>query len=286
MERLGEDGVLQDVILDSWSRSAAAGVDARGVPLQRVSEQDLARRLEASKELLTAAKPHLHWLSASLAEVRHVTYVVDRDGIVLYSTGNAPDMVEQAGLSAGYDWSEKRMGTNGAGTALMAGKPVAVIGPEHFVTAFDGCTCTAAPIHDGSGNVIAAIDVTTSVEDGKPSRLAQVAHAAVSIEQALTSREVLRQLQQLRPVETGGIRHSEVRVPELLARILLRSAAMSSAIRYGIAVLSAALAVFGTMAVADVGQAPFFPLFMAAVLLTALVSGFLLLPARRISYAW
>src|SRR5690349_2588714 len=106
MERRGTNGLLRDVILDSWSRSAAAGVDAKSVSLQRVSEEDLTRRLAASEELLAAAKPHLHWLSASLTEIRHVIYIVDREGIVLYSTGNAPEIVEQAGLSPGHDWSE------------------------------------------------------------------------------------------------------------------------------------------------------------------------------------
>lgn len=274
MDRLGKDGPLRDVILESWTRSAAAGVDAKGILLERVSEEELARRLEASEELLAAAKPHLHWLSASLAEVRHVTYVVDRDGIVLYSTGNAPELVEQAGLLPGYDWSEKRMGTNGAGTALIAAKPVAVIGPEHFVTAFDDCTCTAAPIRDTAGKIIAAIDVTTSVQDGEPSRLAQVAHAAVSVEQAITTREVLRQLQQLRTMEAAGVSHSEVRVPKLLARILLRSPELPSAIRYGVAILSTIAAVFSTIALTDVSQAPFFPVFMAAVLIAVVVSGF------------
>ena len=49
------------------------------------------------------------------------------DGIVLLSRGNHQVMLLY-GLCPGFDWSEKTMGTNGAGTALVTDSAVAVIG--------------------------------------------------------------------------------------------------------------------------------------------------------------
>jgi hypothetical protein len=63
---------------------------------------------------MEVAIPHLKWLSEWLANILHVVYLVDRDGIILFSTGNYGD-ADPSGLSPGYDWSERTMGTNGAG---------------------------------------------------------------------------------------------------------------------------------------------------------------------------
>ena len=47
---------------------------------------------------------------------------------------------EAWGVRPGHDWSEAAMGTNGAGTAIAAGQPVAVVGGEHYQQAFHGAT--------------------------------------------------------------------------------------------------------------------------------------------------
>ena len=91
------------------------------------------------------------------------------------------------------------MGTNGAGTALVAARPVAVIGPEHFSTAFGNCTCTAAPVRV-DGQVIGAIDVSTSVTDATPDRLTVVAHAAFVIERELVMRKDIRRHEEYRRI--------------------------------------------------------------------------------------
>src|SRR5690606_29827848 len=152
---------LRDVILASWQRSLAAGLRRDGaVHFRRVDEADLARRLEENRELVDVAKPHIDWISAFMSGVDHVAYVADRDGIILYSVGDLAQS-EELCLFPGYDWSEGRMGTNGAGTAIAADRPIAVVGPEHFAPAFEDCTCTGAPIHR-DGSVVGAIDISTS----------------------------------------------------------------------------------------------------------------------------
>ncbi|HSH46451.1 MAG TPA: hypothetical protein VK966_11470, partial [Longimicrobiales bacterium] len=76
-------------------------------------------------------------------------------------------------------------GTNGAGTALAVGRPVAVIGSDHFLEPLKGFICTAAPIRDPAGAVIGAIDLSTAVRDGHPELLLKVTGAATAIEQEL-----------------------------------------------------------------------------------------------------
>lgn len=176
-----------DLILLSWSRSRLAGLDpAVGqLPLRRIRESDLRAILRESRALMAAAEPHLALLSGG-TPVPHVAYVTNRDGIVILTAGPDEGMRKRFGLIPGFDWSEKTMGTNGAGTALAVGRPVAVIGGDHFLEPLKGFICTAAPIRDGSGKVVGAIDISTAVEDGRPELLVRAMAAADAIQEELT----------------------------------------------------------------------------------------------------
>lgn len=182
-------------IMESWRRCRAAGLDPSVALLAapQVSAADLARRQLASAELIEVARPHLEWLAATYAAVPHVGFLVDRDGIVLCSTGTARDALKRL-VPPGSDWSEAAMGTNGAGTALMTGEPITVEGSDHYLGALHAFTCTGAPIRDAAGELLGIIDVSTPVlaSLGAVERLRLVAHAAYAIEQELHHRDSLR----------------------------------------------------------------------------------------------
>lgn len=124
---------VRAVVLESWQRSRHAGVDPRA-PYRPRQVDDVAARLAAAERLLEVAAPHLDWIDRALGDVPHAVSVVDRDGVVLAARGNDA-LLEHHRLRPGFDRSERAMGTNGAGTALAAGEPVLVWGPEHFVQA-------------------------------------------------------------------------------------------------------------------------------------------------------
>lgn len=178
--------LARDLILRSWTRSRSAGLDpASGrLRLQRIPHRELRGRLEEREPLLRAATPHVETLSRE-TPVPHVAYVVDADGIVLLSVGTDSAQMHEYGLLPGYDWSEGAMGTNGAGTALVTGRPVAVFGEEHFLRPLKGFICTAAPVRDAEGRVIAALDLSVAVEDGRPDHLLRAIETAAAIERDL-----------------------------------------------------------------------------------------------------
>lgn len=196
LDGLPTDSNLRPVILASWQRSHGAGVDPQPqeVRFRRVADDDLHNRLAACAELVAVATPHLEWATAFLQALSHVVYLTDRDGIVLRSWGHR-SLIDNFGLAPGFDWSERAMGTNGAGTALATNQPVAVIGPEHFTQPIHDCTCTAAPIHGPGGEVIGAIDISTSVAEGSPERVLLAAHIAFVIDRELSLREQVRRSQ-------------------------------------------------------------------------------------------
>ena len=173
-------------IVESWRRSEAAGINPQAAPKFR-QVTDLSDRLRRCDALIQVARPRLHRLLNELPGTTNVVYVTDPEGVLLFSAGDASQLA-QFGLTPGYDWSERAMGTNGAGTALAMKAPVAIVGPEHFSEAFCDCTCTAAPVFGHDRSVVGAIDISSSVKDARPERLAQVIVLALEIEAEIYAR--------------------------------------------------------------------------------------------------
>ena len=172
----------------SWERCNELGVSRAldgTIFLRRVSDLELERRLQKRRDLINAATPLMTAFSSERSAVQHVVYLTDQDGIVLLSTGNHSVMLVY-GLCPGFDWSEKTMGTNGAGTALATNSAVAVIGPDHYQLPFEDATCLAAPIHSQTGDLIGAVDYSTHVGDVDTSQLVDIVTLANAIEATLS----------------------------------------------------------------------------------------------------
>jgi|GEM_PF-3440073 len=182
---------MRSVILESWQRCRDEGIDPDRLSLHQITEEDLQQRRDANRELIEIASLHLDWISSSWTRIPHVLFLIDRDGIVLYVTGNDLPLRERLHILPGYDWSEKRVGTNGAGTALSANQAISIIQMEHFSRVFHDYTCTGAPIH-ASGESVGAIGFGTPGADDNPERVILTAHAAYVIERELMHRQTER----------------------------------------------------------------------------------------------
>jgi PAS domain S-box-containing protein len=185
LARFGDGGPVKPVIVQSWQRSGVAGLLRDGSPVFRqVSVEELERRQNQNRVLLQIATPHLRWLSEWFHDRAHVAYLVDQDGIVLHSEGD-PAAIATYRLSPGFDWSESVMGTNGAGTALVSGAPVAVVGCDHWSIAWHDAICLGAPILGHDERPVGAIDISMDLQPGDADRLVVAAHVAYTISQEL-----------------------------------------------------------------------------------------------------
>lgn len=170
-------------IVASWNRCSHLSPHAPPA-FHRVSDADLAARLERSARLVEASSACLERLLRQLSGVAKVAYVTDGDGIVLASKGDAAQLRRYC-LLPGYDWSEARMGTNGAGTCLATGRPMVVAGNEHYMSAFHDFTCIAAPIRDRDTRIAGTLDVGSRTADPREHRGARIMEAALEIERLL-----------------------------------------------------------------------------------------------------
>src|SRR5215216_4150810 len=129
----GNPPVLRRVIVRSWERCVAAGVDLDRPAPRLLDEAETATRFAAHP--LAAVVPILSGsLGPATTEARHLIVLSDADGVLLWAEGH-PSMLEAAmapRFLRGSLCSEAAVGTNALGTALALDHPIQVFSAEHF----------------------------------------------------------------------------------------------------------------------------------------------------------
>ena len=93
--------------------------------------------------------------------------LTDARGVILNCV-TAPaerKIFERAGLWLGADWSEACEGTNGIGTCLVERQALTIHQDEHFRGRHTGLTCSASPVFDPHGELLAVLDVSSARHD-------------------------------------------------------------------------------------------------------------------------
>jgi len=175
-------------ILDSWVRCMHAGLDAAAVPsVPVVLASDLAQRRERSQFVRRLAQAQLETLSQQIAGSNFLLAFADVEGVILdlFADNRFSMSGSDAGIVAGSRWGEGICGTNGLGTALATGQPVAVTGMEHYMLQLGDISCTAAPVRDARGDVVGVLDASSYFESRQRHTQALVQMAATHIEHGL-----------------------------------------------------------------------------------------------------
>jgi hypothetical protein len=172
--------ILRDIVLDSWLRSAQAGVDPTRPAPKIISESEAAERL--SSHPLGEIVPIVRTLLGGVAQdARHIFVMSDATGMLLSAEGH-PAMLEAAATNhfvPGALLSETAAGTNAVGTTLYLDHPLQIFSAEHFNSLFHGWTCSAAPIHDPStGSLLGAIDLSGNFRTTHPHSMSLVTAVA------------------------------------------------------------------------------------------------------------
>ena len=154
-----------DLVASSWARCVT---DYRLDPDKPtrpdvLADQLLEERRARSHDVIECAKLEMTTLYQQLGDRESAVVLVDPDGVILHMVA-APEFsheMGQVGFCPGAVWSESAVGTNGMGTCLVVREPVAVRQQDHFFGAYTSLTCSAVPIFDPDGELVAVIDVTS-----------------------------------------------------------------------------------------------------------------------------
>lgn len=180
------------LVRDSWHRSLQASVPA-----------DLPRApLVLSDTSLRIAQERADWVPLALRAAQnlseaftcgHILSLFDAEGRMLSCDGD-PAVLE--GLAAinfrpGGLWSEAAVGTNGPGTALATGRPVHIVGAEHYCEAWHGWHCAAVPVIDTvTSAALGVIDISGFSRNAHPHTLQLAVALASSVREMLTARDM------------------------------------------------------------------------------------------------
>jgi len=119
---------------------------------------------ERLRQVLQIAGNEMTSLHQQLSGAGHAVLLTDARGVILNCV-TAPaerKIFERAGLWLGADWSEACEGTNGIGTCLVERQSLTIHQDEHFRGRHTGLTCSASPVFDPHGELMAVLDVSSA----------------------------------------------------------------------------------------------------------------------------
>jgi len=129
------------------------------------------------------ARAEMDALYEQISGSGYALLLADTSGVILCEKidPTLKRMFMQAGLIVGAEWSEKREGTNGIGTCAAESRPITIHQSDHFRSRHIGLSCSAAPIHDPYGRVIAVLDASSvSTAGSRESQMHTIALVSAS----------------------------------------------------------------------------------------------------------
>lgn len=180
-------------VAESWRRSRSLQIDPYIEPT-RIDKIDRSKLIDDNLYLLEIAKPYLDMASHLIEDTGFIIVLTDGDGIVIALQGDdsVVNKAKKGNFRIGACRSEKAVGTNAIGLAILEDKPVQVVGPEHYNVYRHTWTCFASPIHNSQGKVIGVLNASGSDGFAHKHTLAMIASFAQSIEKELIIQESRR----------------------------------------------------------------------------------------------
>ena len=181
-----DSNTIGHAVRRSWSRCLSTySLDPSQVKKPLIVERsDLEARCERIGAVLPIARIEMLGLSRQMAHTQYAIMLTDHDGVILSYVGDPAFSMtaRRSGFREGAIWSEQELGTNGMGTCLMTREPIVIHRADHFLVQNTDLTCSAAPIFDLQGRVIAALDISGCSTGAQTHTLALVEIAALNIE--------------------------------------------------------------------------------------------------------
>lgn len=160
----GRPSTRDGLVVNSWLRCLN---DYSLDPSQRghahiVPAPTLREHQQEAEELIRISSSALGHLYEQVAGHNYVLLLSDARGVSIahYRDPRLDPALRDAGLYMGADWSEERMGTCAVGACLVARQPITVHQDDHFDPAHIGLTCSAAPVFDTLGELVAVVDIS------------------------------------------------------------------------------------------------------------------------------
>ena len=191
------DFMGRDCILESWQRCRKFGIDPYDGGLPTYLDYDeLSQQLKINSSLIEIAKPIISEAYSLAAHYKLVVSLLDTEGYILITTGDAEEVYQQTGVNyvPGMQCAAETMGTSYFPLALKSGKPVRIVGAEHYCKRYHHVACSAAPIKNDKGKIIGVLALSEIKSEASYCSLSTVGVAAKAIEIGIRMRVAQEQI--------------------------------------------------------------------------------------------
>src|ERR1700757_117204 len=153
-----------DEVFTSWKRSANKhGVNPDSGEAPRIlSSHELSQIREPLDQLILSAQEEIDRLYKVVREAGYTLLFCDTAGVAVEHRGDESggSRFKYWGTWLGGVWSEAIEGTNGIGTCIAEERPVTVHRGQHYRSRHINLSCSAAPVFDPDGRLMAVLDVS------------------------------------------------------------------------------------------------------------------------------
>ena len=163
-ESLFKTPSVEPEVAVSWVASRNAGVDPYALTnSEGIDYEELSKRLAENAETIAVVDEAIESFRGVLRKVVTSVFYADSEGVVLYlfegdiSNGN----YRQFGTRVGGLWREDVTGTSAVSLCVKHQDVVQLVGPEHYRVVMQDHLTTAVPIHDGEGEFVGVLAMTT-----------------------------------------------------------------------------------------------------------------------------
>lgn len=160
----GQGAARDPVVVESWLRCLNQhGLDpAKRAAPHIVTDAELREHRQRSEDLVAIARSGIERLYALVGGQNYVLMLSDNLGVTVEYLGDEAQKttLRRGGLYIGAEWSESRAGTCAVGACLESGEPLIIHQTDHFDVTHGALSCTAAPVYDTQGGLVAALDIS------------------------------------------------------------------------------------------------------------------------------
>lgn len=159
---------VEKEIFESWKRSKKAGVDPLNFSPSMALNNDAFHKQSYSHDNLIKSFGSVISVIKEIASRHQLKMqLFDKGGqsVQILLTNRPEETPVTLNSITVRDISENIVGTNAVSLCLHTGKPIQLVGPEHFNYHLHNNICSAAPIHDNDGRVIGALNIISKITD-------------------------------------------------------------------------------------------------------------------------
>ncbi len=170
--QLVDASLLRREIALSWQKCLSRNVSPFN-SLNTGVDKDFREKNKRYENLLTVAGPYLKELYTAVKGKDFIVMLACPDGLLISVFGDRKmsTVAELVNVVPGGSCTEDILGTTAPGICLSQQVPVQVFKQEHYCQLWHDWCCSAAPIFDSDGELIAALDVSNLSRERHPAHL-------------------------------------------------------------------------------------------------------------------